>query len=1080
MYNNIVTPHLSLSLLGPYQVSLNGRNVEGFSSDKERALLAYLAVEFSQDHRRDALAGLLWPNMPDRTARNNLRLTLHRLRQTIGDINIEDGEQDPILHVDRETIRLNQASCWVDVAGFDSLLLYLEDSFNCKPERCEVCLPRLEEAVRLYRGEFMQGFYLDDSLEFSEWMVVKREWLHRRALWVMYRLTDCYRGRGNYDRALTHARQQLILEPWREEAHRQVMGILARRGEFSAALAQYETCAKELAKELGVPPSEETESLYQRIAAARSNRHKLPIPLTPFVGRQAELGRMADLLSHPACRLLTLCGPGGIGKTRLALQSAQRLSGSYMHGTVFVPLAGTSSPDHLYSSLASALEFLPPGRGDLRQGLLTYLQEKEMLLVLDNFEHLVEGAGLLVEILEAAPEVKILVTSRHRLNLHSEWVIDLYGLQYPVQDEQAERLEDFDAVKLFSQSARRVCQEFYLSERDKPHVARICRLVEGTPLAIELAASWTRTLTVDVIARNIARSPAYLSTSLRDIPERHRSMRAVFEGSWILLDEDEKRSLRSLSVFRGGFDEAAASSFVGVAQHTLAALQDKSLLRRSPLTGRYEFHELLRQFAMEKLREFSGEEERARDRHSAYYLEFLEAQGGRLQMADQQESLRAMEGEIQNLRAALQWATRRWRVPSLAKVIYPLFLFFYIRGWLHEGVQAFETISEQAGACKNAQTVNPALVERVHGMAMASRARCLMDMGQLEQAKEISQESLEIARRHGDPVDLAFALVNQGSLAGSLEGDYEKANLLLAESLELLRGIGQKFGIAQVLDFTGSNLYTMGRYAEAEAAYREALTIRQEIGDRRGIANAMNNLGCTAFDLGDYDRAARLFQEGLDIHREMGFQWGMANCLDNLSCIAYLKGDHVEARRYCEESLTLRRIIGLRYGIAYTLTNLATIAELAGKYEEARWRCQEGLAICREINHQWGITYALINLGHAETALGEPAEAERCYTEALQIAIETRSEPNQLDAIVGIAGLMGKYGRRAISEHIEKALELLAMVLAHPALRSETRGRTEKLWSELSGQVSADQIEAASRHGKALPFEETVKELLVA
>ncbi|RME44821.1 MAG: SARP family transcriptional regulator, partial [Chloroflexi bacterium] len=347
---------LSLYLLGPYHVILDGAPVTEFRSDKVRALLAYLAVEADRPHRRDALAGLLWPDVPDRTARKNLRLTLHRLRDALDDLETESA----YFRITRETIQVRPAAIWVDAVAFAGLIAACQNHDHRHVETCAACAERLAEAAALYRGDFLQGFFLDDCLAFSEWVLLKREALHRQALPALSHLAEYHRRRGEMKQAQVYATRQLELEPWREEAHRQLMDILARSGEVCAALAQFETCRRVLAVELDIEPDDETVRLYQRIRATRGRpHHNLPPQVTPFVGRDDELARIAELLADPDCRLLTIVGPGGIGKSRLAVQAAQMLADEharrFLEGVAYVPLAGVESPAVLPSAIAEAL-----------------------------------------------------------------------------------------------------------------------------------------------------------------------------------------------------------------------------------------------------------------------------------------------------------------------------------------------------------------------------------------------------------------------------------------------------------------------------------------------------------------------------------------------------------------------------------------------------------------------------------------------------------------------------------------------------------------------------------------------------
>ena len=430
---------LRLELLGGLRVTLDGTPVVGFISSPVPALLCYLAITGIPQFR-PALAALLWSDLPEVDAATNLRQVLVNLRHLL----------DPYLLVTRQTVAFNRdRAYWLDVEHFEA---HLAAGFATGD------LQRLRAAVTLYRGDFLQGFAVRDAPAFDEWALAEQQRLRERTLHALHVLAVQHTGRGEYAAGIDYTTRLLALDPWREEAHRQLMVLLARSGQRHAALAQYATCRRVLQEELGVEPAEETTALYKRIqAAGAASRHNLPPQPTPLVGRHEELPEIARRLADPACRLVTIVGPGGTGKTRLALQAAAEAVETFLDGIYFVPLAAVSSAESLVSTLAGVLKSPFASGVDPRLQLLNYLRERELLLVLDNFEHLIEaGAGLLIDILQQAPEVKLLVTSRERLTLQEEWLFELEGLTFRAcaPDEEFER---YSAVQLFVQRAAGRC-----------------------------------------------------------------------------------------------------------------------------------------------------------------------------------------------------------------------------------------------------------------------------------------------------------------------------------------------------------------------------------------------------------------------------------------------------------------------------------------------------------------------------------------------------------------------------------------------------------------------------------------------
>jgi predicted ATPase/DNA-binding SARP family transcriptional activator len=969
---------LSLALLGAFQVERDGQPVIGFESLKVRALLAYLVIEANRPHQREALAGLLWPDLPDETARTNLRQALANLRLVIGD----RGADPPFLFATRETIQFNPASDhWLDVATFTTHLAACSTHPHRRIVTCRSCAQRMEQAAALYRGSFLDEFFLSDSAAFEEWAALQRERFHQQVLQALAHLAASYERRGAYEEALRSARRELELEPWCEEAHQQLMRALWFGGQRSAALAQYQTCRRILTDELGVEPAPETTALYERICndathAVRSDGTDralrlppLPIPPTALVGREAELADLADMLANPACRLLTLVGPGGIGKTRLAVQAAAEQRATFTDGVAYVSLAPLGSDAFLVPAIAEAVGLTFSSQPDPKVQLLNYLQEKELLLVLDNFEHLLTGAGLLGDLLRHAPGVSILVTSRERLNVQGEWVVEVAGLQVPRED-QVEGIADYSAIALFLQCARRVQAEFAFSEVEQRSVVHICRLVEGMPLGIELAAAWVRALSSAEIAREIAAGLGFLTTSLRDVAERHRSLHAVFEHSWRFLSADERCVFGRLSVFRGGFGREAAERVAGAKLSLLAALIDKSLLRRTA-TGRYDMHELLRQYAAEQL-EAAGETAPTQDRHLAFYLALAETAEPELRGAQQELWFDRLEADHDNLRAALEWgrteASNRVRLLQLAGAL----VWFWIRrAYLNEGrswleaalahadasvpvpiqAQALDAAGQIAwfqgyfaSACQlleQSATLWRALgAEGQRGLAFAlgGLVRAVRERGRPAAALLVAEESIALFRDQGERWGLADALIDQAMAFRELD-DFGPAHATIAESIALWRELGDRWGLSRALHYAALIAYRQADYADAGALSEESLLIRRALGDKQAIAYSLFNLGRVAIHQSDYTRAKTLFDESMNLFRHIGDTGGIVRSLYYQALMAHLQGDNARAKTLFEQTLTLGREAGPKWVGAAGLLGLAGVAAAQGQAWRAARLC---------------------------------------------------------------------------------------------------------------------------------------------
>jgi predicted ATPase/uncharacterized protein HemY len=742
--------------------------------------------------------------------------------------------------------------------------------------------------------------------------------------------------------------------------------------------------------------------------------------------------------------------------------------------------------------LADTLDFAFRGGDAPLDQLRAFLQDKQMLLVLDDFEHLLETVDVMSGLLSYAPRLKVLATSRQRLSLREEWVFSLSGMRVPAEVESrtsevvahpgqaretSEELATYDAIQLFSQHARRV-QPHFDPSTEAACVARICQLVDGMPLGIELAAAWLRLMPCRAIVQEIEANVDFLTTTLRNVPERHRSLRAVFDQSWNLISEAEQTVLKKLSVFRGGFQREVAEAVAGALLPQLSSLVDKSLLLVTP-SGRYQIHEVTRQYAAQKLRQTPGDYEHTRGLHCLIYLDFLRGQEAHLKGAHLKQARQAITVEIDNIRAAWRWALERGQLLELKSAMNSLWYFYEVKGWIFEADddfgQAVTCLRQYCQGLTASELATP-LADScpILGLALVHKGWFQFRLDHFEEAKTLFEEGLAILRPLGSRVqpEMAYALFFFGLGALYFRGDAAAAISLLQESLTLFNQIDDPWGKGAAMSFLGQATLALGQYVEAERLLQESIALLTKTGNQRDVKYAMSALGHLAQMQGQIGQAESIYRECHQIQMEIEDQTGIAFSLCDLGEVSRLQGACDQAYAYYQQSLVSAKETGLHTVQVQALRGLGNLAEKQGDYAAAQGFFQESLALSKTKGLHDHSPSALTGLGWAALGLGEYQAARQHFRQALQLEDRTRRPSVTLEALVGLAYHLAQVGQG------ESAFKLLALAGQHPALTQETKDRATKLAAQLAAQLPPRLIATAQTRAQERTFEEAVAEIL--
>ncbi|MGQ0549973.1 MAG: ATP-binding protein [Armatimonadota bacterium] len=952
----------------------------------------------------------LWPDLDPEAAGNNLRQTVHSARRTLH-LSSQESEVEAQI-ASRDQILALEPSPWVDVIAFEhaaAAALATRDLHAC------------EEAARLYAGELLP----DDR--YDEWVIEPRAALQQQYIALLLELAKQYEARGDCAQAAAAFLHVIGAEPAHETAHVGLMRLHAASGRRHEALERYRILRETMKRDLDAEPGEEARRVYDAIRTHESisaPKH-LPVALTSFVGRERELADLAALIARG--RLVTITGPAGFGKTRLALEVA-RAAQEFPHGVWWIDLAGLRDPHLVPQAVAAAV-----GAQDLRspvESLAAHLESKRALLVLDNCEHLLDAcARFLGALLRACPDVRALATSRERLNVQGEILWRVPPMQVPAADTPLEEHAGQEAIRLFVERARAVRPGFALTPDNARAIGELCRRLDGMPLGIELAAARVRHLTAEQILARL-HDRFHLLVGLEG-DTRHRTLEGAIAWSYDLLVPAERLLFTRVSIFPGSYSLEAAEAICGGdglqdadVLHLLADLIDKSLVVTEERRGgriRYRLLETLREYGRQRLDE-SGETERMRGALAHYCLALVERVTPLLVGPQHARWLDLLEEEIDALRAAMAWATEHDRGLGL-RIAAGLERLWEVRGYSAEGRDWLTRL--------------------------------------LERNQDVP-----------DVRAMALALNTAGRLA-IRQGQHSEARARLEESLRLWRSVGEELEAAMPLSNLGLNSWHQGALVEARDFYEQALALRRKENSQAWIAVALSGLGLIARDQGDYTTAVARLSESLSIFRGLDERFGMAMALVNLADTAQGHGDMLSACGYAEQSVAISREVGNRLSLCHALFVLANSRLSLGHADEARALYQESLALARELGDQRGVAFALSGLGDVARVQGDYPTASQMYTEGITAFAGLGERLNVADSLERLAALALACGQMAGAVRIAGAATAIREAIGAapvPVLQVEVTAGLAAAREALGENAYAD----AWAEGRRMTLEEAV------
>ena len=967
---------IQASFLGGYEIKANGCTPASLVTQKNKALLAYLMLERGQEHPRSRVAALFWPDVPEQTALHNLRQALSVIRKAF------DAAGCGELFVSgRDTIAFQPETQFaIDAQEFETHMRQILERYHQQPGR-GLPVTRLKRVLASYRGDLLDSLGLADAGMFLDWLALRREVLSRLAVEGSSLLLRYYETRGEWSEARKAAEQLVRLVPWDENAHSRFIDVLLQLAEGSAALAHYQSAERYFMEELAVTPEYQLRQAHEDIrnffASGRSEprqRHsKPPLPgySTAFIGRSAELEKLEDWVSDPQCQVITITGPGGSGKTRLAARLLESQHTLFAGGEFFVSLGGCASVERLCSTILSSVSPQGERSADPLDELMEWAKNRRALLVLDNVEDCGETAVLASRLMEASRQMVLVFTAYTSLDLMGERVFALGGLSI---SEGA----GSDAAQLFLSHV----QAESLPESGTPkfleNVVRICALVEGLPLAIDLAAGQVRRISSAELLNGLEESMDILRSGAVNLAERHRSIVASFENCWGHLSAIRQRTLAILTVFRSPFTLRAAEEVCSVNSADVRDLANQSLLTWDA-QEHYRFHRSISQYAGEKLTLSEAEQDSLDRKHAAYFYEQLLADfansGGEGITAFLQNTETTL---LDIIKSAEHWITAAdWE--RMVKLITVLFAYYEARGLHREGSSLFE---ELAGLCAADEGGS-----RCRARMAARTASLLINIQQFERVPQLLELGLAAAQAEGDQAEESFCLNIQAKLA-SVKKNSSSSVEYAQHALQIARDLGNQTEEVHSLYNMGYALINLSEINKAEAVLGECYRLCEQLGDWRRLSKGLNLLADIACNRGNFDQALNFYDEALKIAIAIGNRYSESLLLNNIGAAYFSQQQYARAGENYQKSLLVCREIGDREGEAIALSNLGELSAETRDYRMGAEYNRQALAISREIGSDWGEVTARVILAVCYRELGDHQAAQEEVLLVLEKSLE--------------------------------------------------------------------------------------------